>query len=149
MAKYKNLKSAIHNWADSFLSIQNINSKNKYLPKVLCDAAKSNKTNKVVLNLLTTSLSPQRVSNPDLITFTQHCPWSFAKLLISQNIELSMVSSARLEVVYDFEAELGSTEQYLFSTPESAPIPVKYSATVIAIDDRGIQHSAVVREWWR
>ena len=60
-----------------------------------------------------------------------------------------MVSSARLEIVYDFDAPIGDTTGYSFSNPESAPLAIKYQATAIAIDNRGVEHSAIVKEWWR
>ena len=148
MAKYKNIKSVIHNWTDSFLSIENY-SEQSYFSQVLFEAASKCTAKKVVINILTSDISPKNVLTPSVSEFTKYCPWSFAKLLASQNVEPSMVSSARLEVEYDFDAPLGDTTGYSFSNPESAPQAIKYRATAIAIDNRGVEHSANVKEWWR
>ena len=148
MAKYKNIKSVIHNWADSFLSIENY-SEQSYFSQVLFEAANKSSAKKVVINILTSDVSPKNVLTPSVSEFTKYCPWSFAKLLASQNVELSMVASARLEVEYDFDAPMGDAMGYSFSNPESAPQAIKYQATAIAIDNRGVEHSVSIKEWWR
>ena len=148
MAKYKNIKSVIHNWADSFLSIENY-SDQSYFSQVLFEVANKYAAKKIVINILTSDISPRKIITPNVSEFTKYCPWSFAKLLASQNVEPSMVSSARLEIVYDFDAPIGDTTGYSFSNPESAPLAIKYQATAIAIDNRGVEHSAIVKEWWR
>jgi hypothetical protein len=49
MAKYKNIKSAIHNWAHSFLSIENYDEKGYFL-KELYEAVKSENAEEITLN---------------------------------------------------------------------------------------------------
>ena len=148
MAKYKNIKSVIHNWADSFLSIENYSGQS-YFSQVLFEVANKCDAKKVIINILTSDISPRKIITPNVSEFTKYCPWSFAKLLASQNVDPSMISSARLEVEFDFDAPIGDTTGYSFSNPESAPQAIKYQATAIAIDNRGIEHSANVKEWWR
>ncbi|MGF2686898.1 hypothetical protein ACQUWM_10390 [Marinobacter sp. DUT-3] len=148
MAQYKQIESACHNWAHSFLSLENFDE-HGYFAESLYQSSKAQNQSKVVINLLTGEVSPGHIKNSRLAAFTKHIPWQFGKQLRSQNVELAMVRSARLEIRYDLQAGSVDYQGYVFRDPGSAPVAVPYCAEVYLIDDRGKQHAAKVKEWWR
>ena len=145
MAKYKNIQSVIHNWAHSFLSFQNFDEQGKYFFQTLFDAAKSSGSNKIVINILSGDVSPSRVATKEVLKFTKHCAWSFAKFLVKQNVDANMISSARLEVRYYFSAQPDAASGSEFSNSFPKNCVVDYSTKVIAIDDRGVEHLSLLK----
>jgi hypothetical protein len=148
MAKYKNIQSAIHNWTHSFLSIENYDEEG-YFVKELYEAAKSDNAEKVTLDILSEKVSPDGVLTDRVGAFLGHCRESFISQLQSQNVEPQMLSSAILRVEYDFSVPLENTVGFSFRDPWKAPEAATYSTEIIAVDDRGIEHHAVLQEWWR
>ena len=148
MAKYKNIRSSIHNWAHSFLSIENYDEKG-YFVKELYEAAKSENTEEVTLDVLSGKLSPSGVLTDRLESFLLRCRESFINQLLSQNVEPQMISSAVLKLNYDFSVPLASLVGFSFRDPWKAPEAATYTTEIIAVDDRGVEHHAMLQEWWR
>ena len=148
MAKYKNIRSSIHNWAHSFLSIEHYDEKG-YFVKELYEAAKSENAEEVTLDVLSGKLSPSGVLTDRLESFLLRCRESFINQLLSQNVEPQMISSAVLKLNYDFSVPLASLVGFSFRDPWKAPEAATYTTEIIAVDDRGVEHHAMLQEWWR
>lgn len=148
MAKYKNIKSAIHNWAHSFLSIENFDEKGYFL-KELYEAVKSKGSEDVTIDVLAEELLPTEVQTDRLKTFIKRCRDSLFKQLQCQNVEPQMISSVSLKLRYDFSVPLAKVEGYSFRDPWKAPEAATYSTEIVAVDDRGIVHRSTLVEWWR
>ena len=86
MAKYKNIESAIHNWAHSFLSIENYDEKG-YFVKELYGAAKSENAEEVTLDVMSGKLSPNGVLTDRVESFLLRSRERFINQLQSQNVE--------------------------------------------------------------
>lgn len=148
MAKYKNIKSAIHNWAHSFLSIENYDEKG-YFVKELYDVAKSKGIVEITLGILSKELTPNALVTKRIESFLRRCHASFIVQIQSQNIEQDMNSSAVLKFNYDFSAPLTELVGFSFRDPWKAPEAATYSTEIIAVDDRSVGHQATLEEWWR
>jgi hypothetical protein len=105
MAKYKNIKSAIHNWAYSFLSIENYDEKGYFL-KELYESAKSENAEEITLNVLSEQITPNNVNTDRVKSFLKRCRESFINQLQGQNVKPEMISEATLTLNYDFSAPL-------------------------------------------
>lgn len=148
MAKYKNIDSALHNWAHSYLSIENYDEKGYFIEE-LYEAAKSTNEANITIDVLCGSLSPSAVVNDRVESFLRRCSESFIRQLQSQNVDPHMISSAALQLHFDFSAPLANTIGISFRDPWKAPKTAAYTAKVAAVDDRGKEHSAKMKEWWR
>ena len=148
MAKYKNIQSAIHNWAHSFLSIENYDE-NGYFVKELYETAKTENAEDITLDVLSEKISPDDVLTDRVTSFLKRCRESFNNQLQSQNVEPQMISSAILKIRYDFSAPLTNAVGFSFRDPWKAPEAAIYTTEIIAVDDRGVKHHAVLPEWWR
>jgi hypothetical protein len=147
MAKYKNIGSAIHNWAHSFMSIENYDE-HGYFVAELYNAAKMANTENVEINCLTGEISPCSVTNKRVSSFLAQTPNRLFTLLASQNVKDSMIVSLKLTVQYDFSASFAELEGIYFTYPEKAPPAAKYKTKIVAIDNRNKEYSAEVKEWW-
>jgi hypothetical protein len=148
MAKYKNIKSAIHNWAYSFLSIENYDEKGYFL-KELYESAKSENAEEITLNVLSEQITPNNVNTDRVKSFLKRCRESFINQLQGQNVKPEMISEATLTLNYDFSAPLVNLVEFSFRDPWKAPEAATYTAEIIAVDDRGVKHHATLQEWWR
>jgi hypothetical protein len=148
MAKYKNIKSAIHNWAHSFLSIENYDEKGYFL-KELYEAAKSENAEVITLNVLSEQITPNNVNTDRVKSFLKRCRESFINQLQGQNVKPEMISEATLTLNYDFSAPLANLVGFSFRDPWKAPEAATYTTEIIAVDDRGVKHHATLQEWWR
>ena len=148
MAKYKNIKSAIHNWADSFLSIENYDEKG-YFIKELYEAAKSENIEEITINVLSEQITPNSIKTERIKLFLIGCGESLKKQLQSQNVEPEMVTEATLKLNYNFSAPLAELIGFSFRDPWKAPEAATYTAEIIAKDNRGKEHHAELQEWWR
>jgi len=148
MAKYKNIKSAIHNWAHSFLSIENYDEKGYFVNEIY-QAAKSENAEHITLDVLSGNISPECVETDRIGSFLKRCYESFVEQLRCQNVETQMITSAVLEINYDFSAPLTKLVGYSFRDPWKAPETATYTTEIIAVDDRGVEYRATLQEWWR
>jgi len=148
MAKYKNIKSAIHNWADSFLSIENYDEKG-YFVKELYAAAKSENVEKITLNVLSEKITPNNINTDRVKSFLKRCRESFINQLQSQNVQPEMITEATLTLQYDFSAPLANLVGFSFRDPWKAPAAAIYTTEITALDNRGVEHHATLQEWWR
>ena len=148
MAKYKNIKSAIHNWANSFLSIDNYDNKG-YFVKELYEAAKNNNTEEIIINILSEDISPNNVKTERIKSFLKGSCGSFNKLLESQNVEPEMLTEVILKLNYNFSAPLAELVGFSFRDPWKAPEAATYTSEIIAKDNRGKKYHAMLQEWWR
>jgi alpha-amylase/alpha-mannosidase (GH57 family) len=148
MAKYKNIKSAIHNWAHSFLSIENYDEKGYFL-KELYEAAKSENAEQITINVLSEQITPESVKTDRVETFLKRCRESFNKQLQSQSVNPEMVTEAILKLNYNFSAPLASLVGFSFRDPWKAPEAATYTTEIMAVDNRGSKHHAMLQEWWR
>jgi hypothetical protein len=148
MGKYKNIKSAIHNWAHSFMSIENFND-HGYFVKALYTAAKAADAQQIEIDVIGETISPKAMNTLEILPYIKGCSANFFSLLSSQNVTEEMLHSSKLLVTYDFDATLKKPPGYHFKSPWKAPEAATYSTKVVAIDNRGIEHTAEVPEWWR
>ena len=148
MAQYKRIKGAIHNWAHSFMSIENYID-GEYFVGVLSNAAEDNSEPRIVINILNGKVSPSGVLNEKVSSFVGGAAWDFAKHVSKENVEPQMIVWARLEITYNFEAGDGAADGFSFSDPSSAPKATHYGVKILAMDDRGVEHTAELNEWWR
>jgi hypothetical protein len=153
MEKYKHLKGAAHNWAHSFLSIENFDAQGNYFIGLLYVAAKYNNAPKLVINLLNGDLSPNSAVTHELSQFSKSIPWEFSKFLLKHSCNANMVKHARLELEFNLNAsdqelpDISST--FIFANKSKAPAQCIYTAKVILIDDKNKEHNAKVEEWWK
>ncbi|ASJ95767.1 hypothetical protein [Shewanella marisflavi] len=148
MAKYKNIKSAIHNWAHSFMSIENFND-HSYFVKALYTAAKAANAQEITINVLAETIAPVSMNTLEILPYIKGIRSSFINILTSQNVSTDMVVSFTLSITYDFNETLKNPPGFIFKSPWKAPEAATYSTRATAVDNRGIEHTAEVPEWWR
>lgn len=142
MAQYKVLKSVAHNVAHSYLSLMNYRG-GDYVVCQLFRAAKAAAQPHVRIDVLKCELSPSSILTPSLLESVKSCRDWFPRLLQSEGTALDMVSQATIDLEFDFE----SSDRYEQAKPGSHQ--EYYKCRSIIIDDRGVEHEALVPEWWR
>ena len=135
MAKYKNIKSAIHNWAHSFMSIENYDT-HGYFVAELFNAAQTANVENIEINCLTGEISPYSVLNKRVSSFLAQIERRLFALLASQNVEVSMLTSVKLAVQFDFSAPFVELEGIYFTSPEKAPPAARYEIKGSNLDFR-------------
>ncbi len=152
MEKYKHLKGVAHNWAHSFLSIENYNE-HGYFIGLLHDSAKINDVSKIVINLLNSDLSPKSIVTKELSQFIKHIPWEFSRFLLNQGCNSNMVQNARLEIKFqlnDSNQNLPDISNiFIFTDQLKAPTQSIYTAKAFILDNKGKEHTAIIEEWWK
>ena len=148
MAKYKNIKSAVRNWADSFLSIENYDEKG-YFVKELYEAAKSVNTEELSINVLSEEIAPNSIMTERVKAFLIGCSESLKRILLSQNVDPEMLTEVTVKLNYDFSSPLAELVGFSFRDPWRAPGAASYTVKITAKNNRGNEHNAELQEWWR
>jgi hypothetical protein len=143
MPKYKNIKSAAHNFGYSFLSDMNYVGSGSafcYVPEALYTAAKEARARLVRIDFLKQDVEPSSVAIPavrqSVVNYARWLP----KLLESQSISPEMVREARLSPSFDFD----HPRQSRYEPTRELPA---VTCTVTFTDDRGVVHEALPDKW--
>jgi hypothetical protein len=138
--KYKNIKSAAHNAADSFASSENYDS-DDYIMSHLSRRVLETGERELRVDLLSGEADPPAlVVTPVARSIARTVEW-FPKNLIRQNIEPERIRSATMRFVFE-NARVSDDIGF----PDHKEIP--FDAWVTVLDDRGVQHIAHFRRWW-
>ena len=141
MAKYKVLASVAHNLGHSYLSLMNYVS-DDYIVEHLFRRARETGETRVRIDVLEGTIEPPAFQTPVLVDSVARERAAFGRLVQTGGAALDMVSTARMEIVFDIAA-----------TRPSPTVPglelAAYRCTVEIVDDRGKHHVAEVPEWWR
>ena len=152
MSRYRVLKSVAHKWAHSLLSDWPLVG-DTILIQYLLEAARTNGVSTLLIDPLAETIMPKQVITPPLQKSLLGMGAYFQSILTSQWCSLEMVEKVQLELTFDLERENPSyadVQPGVWYAPgirmPEAPV---YSARVILVDDKGREHHAVVREFWR
>jgi hypothetical protein len=138
--KYKNIKSAGHNTADSFASSLNYDS-DDYIMSHLARGVLQTGERELRVDLLSGSAEPAPLlTKPVARSLARTVDW-FPKNLVRQNIEPARIRSATMRFVFE---DARVTDDVGF--PHHKEIP--FDAWVTIHDDRGVDHIAHFRRWW-
>lgn len=154
MGSFKRLGSVAHNWAYSFLSLDNIGDNHEYIIDQLYRSALAANEPDVIIDVLEASLTPKVVNNRSVQKSIRLYCSSFEKDLGSQGCSLEMVQSVFLHLSFDLttppkQLKEASRLHYAFADPWRGPVCPNYKATIRLIDNRGKEHTATIPEWWK
>lgn len=138
--KYKNLKSAAHNFADSFASSLNYDS-DDYVMSHLCRSVIAFGRKELNVDLLSGVATPPELLTPPVIQSLALRTQRFPEQLRSQRIDPERVQRATMRFVFE-DARVG--EDIGFPNHKEMP----FDAFVTLLDDRGVEHTAHFRRWW-
>lgn len=116
--KYRNIKSAIHNFGHSFISDENYVDED-YVPYEL--AAIHSQGHQIVINWFTRRFEPKGLCTPRIEKSIGYWADGLSRLLESQNVDMQNLKS--LEFVW----------------------PIDAAHFMVAVDDHGVEHKKVVR----
>jgi hypothetical protein len=143
MPKYKNIKSAAHNFGYSFLSDMNYVGSGRafcYVPEVLYEAAKTAGARLVRIDFLKPGVEPSAVAVPPIMEAVGHYARWLPKLLESQSVTPEMVRGARMSLSFDFDHPRRSRYEPARELPA-------VTCVVTFTDDRGVLHEASPDKW--
>jgi hypothetical protein len=143
MPKYKNIKSAAHNFGQSFLSDTNsVGTGRAYrlVPDALYAAAKEARAPLVAIDFLRQEVEPASVAIPPVReSIANYARW-LPKLLESQSVTPEMVRQVRMTFSFDFAHPRWSRYD------PSRELPA-VECVVTFIDDRGVTHEVSPDKW--
>lgn len=152
MVKYKNLKSAAHNWAHSFLSLFNFYA-NTFCIQELLECARISKAQVLEIDVLTGKVTPEDLPNSVLKEFLSHIPQRFDEILESQQCSREMLRSVILTIKFDWVSDIPDLEEvspgHYFADFIKKPEPIYYDALITLTDIRGKQYTSKIPEWWK
>ena len=142
VTRYKALKSAAHNFGDSFASSLNY-AAHDYIMSHLARRARASGCTELNVDLLTGEAGPPELVAPPVDeSIAARLRW-FPSLLRSQRIDPSAVRTAHLRVVFDTARCTAPTE---FNGYKVSEMP--FDCWVTLLDDRDRTHAAHFRRWW-
>ena len=140
IVKFKNIKSAAHNTADSFASDLNYDSED-YVMSHLARRVIETGDRELVVDLLSGEATPPSLLiSPVQRSLAQKVDW-FPKNLRRQRIDPERIRSATMRFVFE-DARVSDDIGF----PNHKEIP--FDAWVTVTDDRGVEHVAHFRRWW-
>jgi hypothetical protein len=140
--KYKTLKSAAHNFGNSFASTLNF-AAGDYIMSHLARRAIASGQTEMSVDILTGGASPPELVGPPVgDSIADRLRW-FPTLLASQRIDPTVIREARMRLVFDTArcTAPGPTKGF-------AVCEVPFDCWVTLLDDRGRTHAAHFRRWW-
>ena len=141
MASHKVLRSVAHNLGHSYLSLMNWRGEN-YVVEHLYQRAKSTGESEVRIDALAGTIEPPAFQIPVLLESVAGLRGAVARMVQTGGAALDLVSSVRMVIRFDLHAR-----KYSDRVPD-VELAV-YDCTVEILDERGKQHVATVKEWWR
>jgi hypothetical protein len=152
MSRYRVLKSVAHNWAHSLLSDWPLVG-DSILIQHLLEAARTNGVPTLLIDPLNEIILPEKVITPALRKSLHGMAAYFQSILTSQGCSLDMVEQVQLELSFDLERKNPSYKDVqpgvYYGPGIRMPEAPVYSARVVLVDNKGREHHAVVREFWR
>lgn len=130
------------------MSIENYNE-HSYFVKALYTAAKAADAQEVTIDILAETIAPLSMNTLEILPYIKDIRSSFTNILTSQNVSTDMVDSSTLSITYDFNETLKNPPGISFKSSWKAPEAATYSTRVVAVDNRGVEHTTEVPEWWR
>jgi len=138
--KFKNIKSAAHNTADSFASDLNYDAED-YVMSHLARRVIETGDRELVVDLLSGKATPASLlCGPVQRSLARKIEW-FPKNLRRQRIDPERIRTATMRLVFE-DARVSNDIGF----PHHKEIP--FDAWVIVVDDRGVEHVAHFRRWW-
>ena len=138
--KYKNIKSAAHNVADSFASSLNYDS-DDYVMSHLARSVIDTGERELTIDLLAGGGAPQALlPKPVARSVARSVDW-FPKNLRRQRIDPERIHSGTMRLVFE-DARVSDDIGF----PNHREIP--FDAWVTIMDDRQVEHVAHFRRWW-
>ncbi len=139
MARYKVLKSVAHSFGHSFVSLMNY-AEHDYVMGHLLTQARATRSNRLLLDMLSGRAAPEALlTQPIAASLGRYAAW-FPGLVASHRSSLRFVHAARMEIVFDLNAERKVRGTGLIESP--------FVCRVTITDDRGKDWSAEIRDWW-
>lgn len=143
MGKYRNIKSAAHNFGHSFQSDMNVSVVGehvRFVPDLIYWAAKAGRLPVVRIDFIQKQVEPTSIDLPPIrAAIDRYAAW-LPELLESQSIEPDMIREAILELRFDFD----HPRQSRYETQRELP---SVTCTVVLVDDRGKAHEAHPHNW--
>jgi hypothetical protein len=141
--KYKILKSAAHNFADSFASTLNYVADDYVLSYLARRASATGKT-ELVIDLISGRTAPFDLAAPPVAEASSRRVNWFTKHLARERIDVTAIKHAAMRVQIEVSRCSEPTPYYSYRTAE---LPVEVSVSIT--DDRGVEHVSRVRRWWQ
>ena len=140
--KYKNLKSAAHNFGNSFASTLNYGA-GDYIMSHLARRALASGRAEMTVDLLTGEAGPPELVGPPVDESIAARRPSFPSLLAAQRIDPAVVREARMRVVFDTARCTAPARVDGYAVSE-----VPFDCWVTVLDDRDRTHTAHFRRRW-
>ena len=137
--KYKNISSALHNFAESFTSDANVVAQDVTMAYLARRAVRGAGT-ELTLDIRAGTCTPMELgAEPVAASIAKYAAW-FPQLLESQNVSPDAITSASLQLQFHVSSVRAS-----IGFPDSSEMPI--DCIVTAIDDRGRNHLVSFRRW--
>ena len=137
--KYKNIRSALHNFADSFTSDANVFEDDAVIAYLARRAIRGAGV-ELTFDLTAGTCTPAELAAEPVTTSVAVYAARFPALLESQNVAARAITHASLQL--RFHVDRVSTSA---GFPNSSEMPI--DCIVTAVDDRGRQHVVHFRRW--
>src|SRR6266850_3100548 len=139
--KYKALKSAAHNFGDSFASTLNY-AAGDYIMSHLARRALASGRTEMTVDLLTGEAGPPELVGPPVDESIAARVRGLPSLLASQRIDPAVIREARMRIVFD-TASCATTSVDGYTVSE-----VPFDCWVTLFDDHNQTHAAHFRRLW-
>jgi hypothetical protein len=140
--KYKAIKSAAHNFGDSFASGLNY-AANDYIMSHLARRALASGRGELTVDILSGEAGPAELVEPPVEQSIAGRVRGFSGLLSSQLIDPGVVRAARMRIVFDI-ARCTAPAAYDGYTVQEMP----FDCWVEIVDDHQRAHRAHFHRWW-
>lgn len=135
--KYKNINSALHNFADSFTSDSNVVDRDVVMAYLARRAIRGLGT-ELTFNIATGTYTPLELgAEPVAVSIAEYAAW-FPQLLESERVSPDAITSASIRLQFHV-TRVSASDGF----PSSSEMPV--DCVVTAIDDRGRKHCVSFR----
>lgn len=140
MAKYKTLKSVVHNFGHSFISLMNF-YRNDYVLGHIQNQMLKTKIQKLEIDILNKKVTPQELLTlPIIESIENYINW-FPKLVQDSKSEIGLIQCARLTIEFD----LSKSRACSYSS-ENLENP--FVCTSQITDIRGKEYRYEFKDWW-
>jgi hypothetical protein len=141
--RYKIIKSAARNFADSFASTLNYVADDYVLSHLARRAIATGET-ELVIDLLSGATVPVSLAAPPVAEALQRRVRWFPTHLTRERVEVTAIKRAVMRVRIDTRRCSDATPYNDYRTAE---LPVEIS--MLLVDDRGVEHVSRLQKWWQ
>lgn len=150
MATRKVLRAVAHNIGHSFTSLGAYIVDDSWAIQHVILALRACASDEVDIDLITGDTTPVEALTPSVAKAVAWLREHFVDMVVRSGSSMDLVTSAKLQLRFRFAETVPDPPPGQWFAPHIiVPEHVPFDCVVTIVDDRGAEHSARVREWWR